>query len=334
MKIDKHILLEALETVKPGLGKNDSIEQSTSFCFVEGGVVTYNDELSIFCPVPNLDLEGAVNSIELHAFVNKAKSEEIELSIEDNELLLKSAKSKAGLKIEAEVVLPVDEIGEVGKFKKLPKNFLKALNFTMGACSRDNTKPVLMCVNVTPDRLESSDNYRIAHYDLEESVKVEPFLLHANLCSQVVKFSPVKLAKGDGWIHFINEAKAVMSCRIFEEDFPDASGAMKVKGNSLKFPKNTLSILERAAPFFKRDKAMDEFIQLSLADNKLTIKSESASGWFKESSKTEYTGEPIDFGVTPYLLRDILKQTNEASIDGKKLIFQGTNWKYLSLLRG
>ena len=45
MKINKSELQEALAKVKPGLASKDLIEQATSFAFMDGRVVTYNDEM-------------------------------------------------------------------------------------------------------------------------------------------------------------------------------------------------------------------------------------------------------------------------------------------------
>ncbi len=64
--ISKKKLQEALEIVKPGLSNNEIIEQTTSFAFIDGRVITYNDELSISCPVEELNVQGAVKAEELY----------------------------------------------------------------------------------------------------------------------------------------------------------------------------------------------------------------------------------------------------------------------------
>ena len=53
----KNDLVEALEVVKPGLANKDLIEQTTSFAFINGNVVTYNDEISISSPIEDLEIE-------------------------------------------------------------------------------------------------------------------------------------------------------------------------------------------------------------------------------------------------------------------------------------
>ena len=56
MKTNKTKLQTALEIVKPGLANKEIIEQSTSFAFLKGKVVTYNDEVSISHPLKGIEL--------------------------------------------------------------------------------------------------------------------------------------------------------------------------------------------------------------------------------------------------------------------------------------
>ena len=191
MKINKKELIKALTTVKPGLASKEMIEQSTSFCFLDNTVVTYNDEISISCPVPGIELKGAVNAVELYAFVNKVKTEEIDLSINENEILLKAGRSKAGLTLTAEVVLPIEEIGKINKWKKLPDKFLDGLAFASAACSRDMSRPVLTCVHINKDVIEGTDSFRAARYFLKESVPIKPTLLPAHICLKVARMKPL-----------------------------------------------------------------------------------------------------------------------------------------------
>lgn len=309
------------------------IEQSTSFCFSKGNILTYNDEISVSCPLENLEIEGAVNAIELYDFAKKIKSEEVDLEIKGNELLLKAGRSKAGLTLHAEVTLPVEEIGKISKWKKLPEGFLTALNFTMGSCGHDMTEAIYTCVHINKTVLEATDKYRIASYQLEKKVPVKAFLLPATTCMKLIKMNPVEIAEGNGWIHFKTKNDAVISCRIFEEKFPEVAYLLEVKGNKIEFPKTLIEILDRAEIFSKRDYSLDESVEIHLENKKIKIKSSSDVGWFEEKSRIDYTGDPITFSIAPYLLKDILTQTTTGILTKSVLLFEGDNWKYLSILK-
>ena len=331
MKIEKNKLKEALEIVKPGLASKEMIEQSTSFCFLDNKVVTYNDEISISHPI-EIELTGAINAVELYAFVNKAKEKELDLSVTDNEILIKSGRSRAGLTLQSEIKLPLEEIGEIKKWKKLPADFTAGLKFAMGAASRDMSSPVLTCVHCKENYLVGCDNFRIAKFELSGKIPVKEFLLPADTAAKVIKLFPDEIALSEGWVHFKTNTGTILSCRIFEDKYPDVEEHLQGKGTGLTFPKNTNEILERAGVFAKRDHMLDEMVEISVNKGRLQVKAESASGWFKETEKVNCK-EEIQFNITPYLLRDILTETLNGTIMENKLLFSSENWKYMTLLK-
>jgi len=332
MKIEKTKLIKALEAVKAGLASKEMIEQSTSFVFINGNVVTYNDEISISAPVPDLNFEGAINAAELLAFLSKLKTEAIEIELEGQNLIMKSGRAKAGFILKADIKLPFDEIGKISKWKELPDDFPTGIKFVMGSCSRDMSKPILTCVHVSESLIEGTDGYRIANYKLASEMPIPEFLLPANTCMKIIKTVPQMIAEGKGWVHFKTNENAVISCRVFEDKYVDTQPHMKCKGTEISFPANMIEILDRAGVFAKRDYSLDEVVIIKLENNKLSVNSQSDAGWFEEKTRIAFEGE-VEFQITPYLLRDILGQTDKAKIDKTKLLFSGANWKYVTLLR-
>jgi len=334
MQIEKNKLIKAMEPVRPGLASKEMIEQSTSFCFKDGNIITFNDDISVSFPIPELkELTGAINANEFYNFVKKINVDEIALEITENEIQLKAGRSRVGLKLQTEVVLPLGEIGKIKKWTKLPDNFAVAINFCMNAASRNMTEAKLTCVHINEDIVEASDRFRIAHYKMSDKVQIDKFLIPANTCAKLVKIFPSEIAAGEGWVHFKDDNKAVISCRIFDEEFPNTAPHMKTKGKELTFPKQTLQLLERAGIFAKRDYSLDESVSISVKDGKMQVKAESEAGWYKEVVKIEYKGDDIEFKITPSLLKGIITETNTGIIDSNKIVFSGENWKYLTMLR-
>jgi hypothetical protein len=333
MKINKTQLLAALETVKPGLANRELIEQSTSFAFMDDRIVTYNDEISISHPIEGLEIVGAINANELYNLLGKLKKEEIDLTVTDSELLIKCGSAKAGLTLQSEITLPIGEIGKKGKWKAIPEDLLKAMSFVMGCAVKDMSQPILMCVHVNKaGYVEASDSYRISKMILNEELPVKTFLIPASSVAKVVKMNPVKIAEGDGWIHFKTENGSTISCRVFSNDsFPDTSPFLKVKGTAFVFPDLTKDILEKAAIFCKKD-GLHENINITLDAGKFSIKSQSESGWFEETVKIKYTGDTIVFSLPPATLKYILTETLECSVSNEKMIFAGENWVYVTSL--
>ena len=337
MEINKNKLQEALAIVRPGLAKKEkNIEQSTSFAFIKGRVVTFNDEISLSHPIPELDIEGAVETDRLYQLLSKIKAETISLEQQKNQIIVSSGRSKAGLILQKEIKLPLDEeIKEKGKWSTLPKEFNHFLNFCIPSCSKKMTMPILRCIHIDPEGIiESSDGHRITHCDLKEKIKVKDFLLPGENASHVVRLQPIKIADGNrGWIHFKNSEGTILSCRIQKEDFVDTTPHLHIKGERIIFPKSLPAILERAMIFSLNEELNQDNVSIILANKKLTVKAETTLGWFKESVSCKYNKEEITFNITPYLLRDIIKETRTGSLSDKTLTFQGEGWIYMTTLR-
>jgi len=336
MKINKTDLQNALERVKPGLSSKETIQQSTSFCFLEGNVVTYNDEISIASPVENLNITGAVQATELYQLLKKLKQEEISLEVSENEILITSGKTKAGLILQTEIKLPLSEVERKSEWKILPEGFKEALRFVVSSCSKDMSKPVLTCVHINAvGFIEGCDNYRVARWMLEGEFPTGTFLIPQSSVLELLKLEPVKVALDGGWVHFITEDKTMMSCRVIDDKFPDTSKLLNQSGNEVSLPDGITEVLDRAGIFAKRDSQLDEDISIILDKGKVRVESKSETGWFKEEVPNEiYKGEEVQFDITPSLLKDILKETNVFSHCGRMLKFESGNWIYVVSLRG
>jgi len=335
MKVNKTELQNALEIVKPGLANKELIEQSTSFAFINGRVVTYNDEISVSHPITGLDLEGAIKADKLYALLSKIKREEIDITVEENEVLIKSGRSKAWLTLQQEIILPIDEeVSQRGKWKVLPDLFLKFMAFAVSSCTKSMSDPILTAVHVNKEGyIEASDSYRITRCELGEEMPIDTFLIPAVSTLNMLRLQPTKIAEGKGYVHFKTEAGTIMSCCVLEDEYPDPSRFLRMKGIRLILPKSIEAVLERAEVFAKRDHSLDESITISLAENRLKMSAQAETGRFEEEVNIKYDAEPFSFNITPYLLKNILAETQACELSSKKIKFEGEGWVYVALLR-
>jgi DNA polymerase III sliding clamp (beta) subunit (PCNA family) len=337
MLIIKKSLQDALGIVKPGLAGKEVIEQSTSFAFLAGRVVTYNDEISLSHPVEGLDLEGAIESDKLYQFLARVKQEEIDIEISDTEIIVTAGKAKAGFPLQSEIKLPLDEeLGKKGKWKPIPASFTKFVNMSIPSCSTVSTKPKLGCVHITQDGIiEASDGYRITNCTLPEgeTIQVHTFLIPSKSAKLMTQLNPTHIAEGKGWIHFKTEAGTILSCRILAADeFPDTVPHLNVKGVKIIFPKTITSIMDRAGVFSKDLGENTDSININLENKKLTVSARNSLGWFEEEVNARYEGNPIQFQIPPILLKDILSETQQGELTKNKLVFRGEGWIYLTTL--
>lgn len=316
MKLNRKELLEALTLTSVGLAKQEIIEQSASFIFTKGRVFTYNDEVAVSHPV-EVDFEGAIPSKEFLALIKKLKTEEVELEISDGELLLKGSRAKAGIRLEAEIKLPIDEIGSPDGWVELPDNFCEAAKFCLFSASTDTSNQVLTCIHLTDSYVESTDNYRATRYFLTESDAFEESMLVPTFAiKEIIKFNPTEYTTTEGWIHFKNNKDVMFSCRMFDETFPEIGGHLEVEGEEIIFPSTLNEILDRASVM-----SDGERVTVIAAKNKLTIKTQGDSGWFEEVARIDYDGEEIEFEIQPEYLAQIMKHTDTATV-GKLLKFE------------
>lgn len=338
MKINKADLQEALEIVKPGIASTEIIEQANAFAFTGDSITTYNDEISISHPLKGLmeDVKGAVKAEELYQFLNKTSAEEIELNATENEIQIKAGKGKAGLTFQQEVVLPLEEIGEIKGWKKLPEKFTEALDFVRSTCSRNQSFPVLTCIHIREDGwVESTDNFRLTRYQTE-ATPYAPILIPASAVQELLKLEepPSRIAQTPGWVHFKTKAGTVFSCRIFADTFPDTDALTKVKGDNMSFPKAINEIVDRAAVFSKDvlSPKSNPRIQATLTEGTLTIRGEGVSGWFEESARVRYKGKDLTFEISPMFLQEALRDLKNCVISNDRMLFSGDNWIHVVAL--
>lgn len=332
MQINRLELLDALEKVKPGLASKEIIEQSTSFAFMGDRVVTYNDEISVSHPVKGLNVTGAVEAKMLYGYLNKVKQETIDISWEENQVVIKAGRAKAGLILESEVILPVEEIGKISEWAAVPKDFLQAVKFCYPCCSKDESRAVLTCVHITPERLESSDSFQIAVHALSSKFPTKPFLLPAGAARELARYDNVThVSLGDHWVHFRTEEGTVFSSRLFMAEFPNVDRFLNLSGRVFTFPDTVKDILCRAEIFARaREITFDPMVSITLSRGKFTVSVQSDHGWFREIEKApSYKGDTVKFNVVIDFLQGILDKTTTCTIGENTLGFQGDNWKHV-----
>lgn len=334
MKIEKEQLIKALEIVKPGLANKEMIEQATSFAFMGGRVVTYNDEISVSHPVADMDITGAVKADELYQLLGKIKQKEVSFEMTDNEVRITAGKARAGITLQQEIRLPLEEIGETGKWKRVPKNLKEAMRFAMFSCGRDLSRPVLTCLHITDSHVESCDNFRLTRYDLESKLPVNEFLIPASSVKDLLNYDFVAVAEGTGWIHFKTKEATVFSCRVFEDSYPKVDALLKVSGSSFALPTGLDEALKRASVFSKRDSIVDEKVVVGIHKNVLKIRSEDESGWFEEEVELgkDSKVDDVEFAINPGFLSDMLARQTTCELSKDRMKFIGEGWEHVVVL--
>jgi DNA polymerase III sliding clamp (beta) subunit (PCNA family) len=337
MVISRKELQTALEVVKPGLAAKEIIEQSTSFAFFGGQVITYNDEVCISYPVPGLNLTGAVEGEKLYALLAKWEKEEVDIEDLEGSLILKAGRSRACLVFQSELKLPFQDVERgIKSWEDLPAEFVDAISFLKEFCGNDLGRPVLTCVHVTREGiLEASDNYRVIRHTMECGIGVDGFLIPSPSISVAVRIQPVQIARSPGWVHFKSEEGAVVSCRVLENDrFPTITHVLNYEKEEIQLPRTLGEALLRADVFSKREFLLDETVVLTLSEKRIKIRAEApGKGWFEEELNLRYDGAPRVLYITPYLLKNVLPKSSKVLIGDNRMTLCGDRWECVVCLK-
>ncbi len=334
MKISRSELLNALEMVKSGLANTEIIEQSTSFAFLGDRVVTYNDEISVSHPVEGLDVQGAVEAKTLYQFLGKIKKEEIEVEWEENEVKISTGKARAGLTFHQEVVLPIEEVGNIDEWHNIPKNLINVLKFCHPCCSRDLDRPALTCIHIRDAGLvEASDTYQVIRHIIMEELPFDSLLIPVTSIAELVKYKVTHLATGQGWVHFKTEEGTVFSCRTFDGEYPNIDPILNIEDSiEIHLPKTMIPALERAKVFTQPEltiSPLESIVTIAIGEGRAKISAKSISGWFEEEVKTKYKGELIQFRTHADFLMEVLEKAQECIFGENKLKFTGEGWEHI-----
>ena len=342
-EVNREEMLKALSAVQPGLAIKELVAQSTSFVFVNGNVVTYNDEVSVRHPLKDMaaTIEGAVLAEGMLGILNRIKKDTVTIQQMDKEVLVKGGNYRAGLPLQTEVKLPLKEMGEVKKWYPLPPLFFKALKFVLFSTSADMSHPILTCVYIDPKRglAEASDRYRAARFGYGATLEgLGGFLMPASSVKQVLEYDMKEVGRtseGDGWIHFRSEEGTIFSARIYDGDFPDTDPLYTATaGVTIPFPKNIAEIVDRAVILSKKDKKGTESIEVAVSPGRMSFSTAGISGWSEELLKCPYKGAPVSFLIDPTFFQDLVELgTRKCQVAERLVKFQGEGWDHVVALK-
>jgi len=349
MLVDRRELLEVLSTLKPGMSNKDIIEQSDSFIFSEGLVYCYNDSIAVSRKF-DVGFEGSVNE-KFYEILTKMTEDQVDLSIdeEDSKIIIKGKKSKTGIVLDSKVKITLDEIRIPKKWKNLPDDFLEAMSTCSFSASRNMTQPKLVCLHVKGSVVQSTDNYRLTRFVMDDSVEDE-FLVPVTAVDHLVSYRVKKYNVSQGWVHFkeeysetvtdedgnkteVEKEGCIFSSRVYEGeygmDFAELIQKHFQNGVEVEIPKEILAIIDRASVFSKEHFTKDETINIAIDTGLVEISSEGEKGYHKERERSKYRGDRIEFNMSPKFLTEILEKTDNVMVGENSLKFETDKFVHL-----
>jgi DNA polymerase III sliding clamp (beta) subunit (PCNA family) len=331
MLVKRVDFLQVLESVAPGLASKELFAQSSCFVFSEGRVFTFNDEISCNRKSP-LDIKGAVKASPLIDLLSKLPDDnlDIEPNEDGTELVVRvvGKKKKCGIRMEAEVLLPLSGIESPSEWVALSPEFSEAINLVFSCASSEESKFILTCVHIGGGSfVESTDTFQVARFFVP--IDIEDCLVRANSISRVVGLDFTEVSVTRSWLHFRNPAGLVFSCRRYIEEYPDLSSFLHSEGlASVTLPAN-LDEIVGISEIFSASNSKGNRLKVELGPDRLVITGEGAYGWYKEHRQVKYDGPALKFLVAPRLLVELSKKSVECAVEpGRLFIDGGARFKY------
>lgn len=336
--MNREVLINALDSISPGLCDKPTIDQGTCFIFSDGNVFTFNENVACSRPV-EIDIEGAVPSKTLMALLRKLPDENLTIRTDDNRLTIQAKGRRGSIAIEPEILLPISAIESPDNWQPLtnPETFCEAIQAGVQCAGSDENQFLTICVHITPHYVEATDNMRAGRFKVETGIP-ENVLVRADSIAAVPTLGLTEFALTETWLHLRGESGLVYSCRRWPDSFHNLTPHLEATGARVTLPKGLGDAVDRAAVFAREaatEKATTARVAVDIRatdGGRLRVRGESAAGWFEERKTVKYSGPPISFLVTPELLRSLLDTDNKCTVSERVIRVATSNFVYVASL--
>lgn len=326
-RVQRKSLLGVLELLTPGLSSREMIAQGSCIVFVDGKVVTFNEEIlaSIKSPLPSIS--GAVKAKPLLDILSKLSDDDVEVEQKSGELSVKGKGRRCGIRMEEEVMLPVESVEIPGAWRSLDKEFCEAIEIVHSCASAEESRFVLTCVHIHPEFVEACDRFQIARYPVITGVSAS-ILVRAESIRRISGYAMSEVSETESWIHFRNSSGLTLSFRRFLDEYVNLNEFLSSDGvEPFTLPGSIEEIVGRAE-VFSGDNAVGNNIAVDINNEFIQIEGEGAFGWYKERRQVKFVGRPIRFLISPKLLVNIVKKSSECGVGGGKLFVDTGKFKF------
>lgn len=337
MKIERQLLLQALELVEPGVAKKELVEQSGSFVFKDGQLVTYNEFLACRLPSPlGKEIAGAVAAGDFLKVLRKLPDEELDVTSTAEHLVLKGKNRRTRFRYERDLRLPIEAVEDPGAWHALPEHFTEILG-TVGRCAgSDQTQFMLTCVHLAPDFVEAFDNYQFCRWHVKTGLKKSVFVTYDTLKHLRQRGAKAWSLTG-AWLHFKSAAGLLLSCRRYDARFPDMTPLLEKGGKPLSLPKGLnegalIAEILASEPLNPDGSRGEKLLEVQVLPGKLRIRGLGRNGDHVEQRALDYAGPPLEFLMLPKILCDMVKYHPDCQLMKDRLHVQTQDYVYASRL--
>lgn len=331
----KEEFLAVLQAAEAGLSRNEKLEQSTCFVMRNGYVHTFNEEVAVRAKsgLPK-EFTGAVQAGTLLAFLKKTPAQKLTVTPGKGTLLVTAGGDEGSkFRYAEKIQLPIESVEAPVKdaWSKLPPNFGEAVSVVQECVGKDESKTAMSCVHLTPAHVEAFEKFQATRYAIKLPFDA-PFLVKPKGLKHVTALDCTRVQAGDEWVHFRNDAGVQISCRRYDEEFPDLGPALSMAGGlTFELPDGLDAVISRAEDFSKEN-ADENHLLVVLEDGLMKVEAIGMTAHYWKDMSVKYSGDPLAFLIAPKMLAEVVKRSNKVRINNEKLRVKGPGWQYVTSL--
>ena len=281
--------------------------------FDDDRLIMSDGNINIVC-MYNVGIKVLLPFKQLNDIINKVKTDNIELIIEEKNAILKSGRSKFTLNIGLFSDYPDIRLVDNKETIVIKSNdFLKTIKGINYCCSRDEKKPILTGVNFSEDKAIATDSFRLAQCNINLGLNCT--INHSdldNLTSIINDDVEIKITNNNNMACF-EFNNIIYQTRLLDGKFPDAS---KIINNDypIKVNVNRIELIEALEKANLVNDIDNNVVILDIKnDNILITNYRSQFGKFEEDIKCK-SNDNLIIGCDSYYLIETLNKINNNDI--------------------
>ncbi len=347
MKIEREELVKTLNRLKPGLSPKELIEGMISYNFLGEYIATFNDLISVFHPFKT-DFNCAIKADNFLKVLSKNKEKEITIDYIENEeecfLNVKTKRMEAQFPVgTSDVILEsmTDLENEFEKgWKELSNNFIDGIYYCMFSAAIDPSQGTLTCISIDGNDIMSCDNARSTWYTIDTPMK--PFLIKANVASELKKYEPTHYKLTEAWVHFKNDEGTVFNVRRVKGVYDDLHSFYEIDGKKVELPKEIVDGIDTASVVSDDLKKVEQEIDITITKGSIKIEA-ARRGVLKiknEIPLPSYKSKELKFKINPEFLLQVIEKTPKkenpvmlVDLEKKCICFENPEFKHILMMQ-
>ena len=334
MNVMANELKETLEIITLAAGSDRSVDGGTNIFFTGEKMTLFNGDAFIEKPF-STDFTGGVNAELFKGVVDKHGTNEIEVSKQEDLLVVKKKRSISKLAMSESGISPKIVFEEEKEWRKIPSDFPVLLDQCFQLTGSNFNEPAKVCIHIKDRVMEASDGFHFGVFKMKGHVQDDIFI-RRDFVKILSKFEPCEYRLADSWICFRNGKDYFLAIR--KVDVPDYPNLAKLfesckSETIIELPDKVISSLERAELFLRSELEFDRYIQMIAEGGKTTISTTTKSGSYKDRIQTS---EDNNFSIliNPKYLVEMLFYTNKFFVTEQSIACEAKNVKLAASLVG